>query len=898
MAQTQVNSPQVVPSAPVQMSVPQQDVYTPSAVAAKPENNVLANILKYSGIAALAALPVVFIVSRRGGGAAQSKMMTELQSSVSELSQKVTTLSSEITSSKTIQQEAQKVAQGASDKFQYLLTLLLAGGTGIAVEKTIKDLKDKVPQQDQKDIETASNNIFKTRQPVTIKNISVQDSKTRQEIWGGFTLDLNNAGKVKSSTISQIKKDIQTVMAGETAMTAMKNPTIWSVCYEGWGTIVGGQADIANEVPVEFNKRGINTVAIAPLFTSEKDSAINFALLPIEGEPNKFKYNSQKFNNTNAPTLEKIYDGKMDDGSYMQVYAADVPVKAKEGEPQTQKVLYLHDDGDFFDLGLIPKVKDINIYTAKAHEERTRIAKFNKMTYELISKVKNGEIKLPDGVELKAPDKIIGHEAWQTFGLLATMRMLSRAEEFDGIKTKEQGEYLRNLANNTLTIIHNIGEGYQGRNWNEPETSQFFNVLYGKYAKDLVSNLFLDDVKGEKFYGTPLQRVGLAANHLNAAQGALALATKVGPVSAGYKKEIIENKMSGELDPMMVLRNKNDGVVAMPNGVNREKLVFTDQNVNEINKAISKEIASGMVEPVKAHAKTAEEIDNLNPQNADMIKKFMEEKKHNKKVFITLLKDLIDRAKAPEAKDVRSPLLGGPAIFHGDVKLINLEGVNEDTPVFTMASRMDAQKGFDTMAETFKNIYENYEMYGLKEKPVLITSGGGHAELDAHMAKVKESLGEAGNRMVFLSQRMSEAGLMLMSNASTIAMPSDFEPYGISDIKGMYAGSHVVGNAVGGMIPTPGVSRKMYDYNNSQDKDRANSLLVPNDQYIPMCTVSDDKKAEVRRSNANKLTKYVVQSIKLSPEERARLDLNALKTNVSWDKGALDNYINVLKIEK
>ena len=234
-------------------------------------------------------------------------------------------------------------------------------------------------------------------------------------IWGGLYLDLQDDLKLPSSAKGMMTRDIARVLNGETKPDEVVNPDVWSISYE-YTNPVGGQTDIAREAPEALNKAGVNTIAISPMFNMSVNSKpVNY----LEKAPDGTLYYVTPGNKT---AVEKVYEGELKTGGRMDKFS----VYYGEFGPNRQKTLFLYDD-DMFNFG------DTNtpmVYQDLPHSpERVRMAQFNNMTYELLAKAKDGEVKLPDGSELKAPDKLIAHEAWQSAGLLCKMRLYSRAED-------------------------------------------------------------------------------------------------------------------------------------------------------------------------------------------------------------------------------------------------------------------------------------------------------------------------------------------------------------------------------------------------------------------------------------------------------------------------------------
>ena len=77
--------------------------------------------------------------------------------------------------------------------------------------------------------------------------------------------------------------------------------------------------------------------------------------------------------------------------------------------------------------------------------------------------------------------------------------------------------------------------------------------------------------------------------------------------------------------------------------------------------------------------------------------------------------------------------------------------------------------------------------------------------------------------------------------------------------------------------------------------DKANAITVKDYEFI--CISPDWDKAARKDRNSTKLAQAMEKDIELSKEDSIKMDLNALKTDVSWNKGAIQNYLNQMKIE-
>ena len=691
-------------------------------------------------------------------------------------------------------------------------------------------------------------------------------------IWGGLYLDLQDNLKLPSTTKGMINRDIARVLNGNTKMKHVVNPTVWSVSYE-YTNPVGGQTDIAREQPAALNKAGVNTLAISPMFKmSVKGKPTNYL---EEGKDGELYYITP----SNRTKVQKVYEGELKTGNKTDTLS----VYYGEFGPNKQKTLFLYDD-DMFDFG---DTSSPMVYQDLQHSpERVRMAQFNNMVYELLAQAKEGRVKLPDGEEIKAPDKMIAHEAWQSAGLLCKMRLYSRAEDSIHSRRKATTDYLRELADNTAVVVHNLGDGYQGQSWDKGVMEGYFNVLYNDFARDMVENSCIVDVGNKKFnlFGSPSQRIGFYEDVLNPAHGAATLATSIGPVSEGYRDELVKDGIASKLDTIIKIKDDRGSLVSYPNGVDKAPLCASEDNIQRVNQDLGEKLEEifgkkTLVSPYLESADT--DVDNIS------LASFIQKKSHNKKLFVGLLKD------AASNNTLSTPLIHNskaPNFYEGNFG-IDISDITSNTPIFSMASRLDSQKGFDTMIDAYTKLVKKYPQ---KELPVLIISGGGDSRLAQYIKDKKDALGESGRRILFTQERISNSGLLLMNMTTRNCMPSDFEPYGISELKGMYAGSHVIATEVGGMKSQGEISRKIYSLDDFGPQ-KANATTVKDYEF--MCLAPDYKKDEVRDRNSSRLMEALEKDLQLSKSESYTMDLNALKTDVSWSRGAIQNYLDQMNIE-
>jgi len=696
-------------------------------------------------------------------------------------------------------------------------------------------------------------------------------------IWDDKSLNLNSAAKIDSNVslkegeigpvARKIQNEIGRIVNGESKPTPMKDPKIWSVSYEGLGYAVGGQADIAKELPVALQNEGADVLSVAPLVSMDCEAdGIKYG---IKKDGEKLFYVAPQMKQ--GIEVQKLYEGKLDDGSLFEAYYAP---KGPHGAP----VLYLTDN-NYLDMG---NTVTNNVYqnTAKSNE-RVRMAQFNNLLYEAAIQAKEGKLVIP-GAEKSVPDKVVAHEAWQSAGFLMKARLLSHALEADGKLNSDSAEYIRGLADNTAVITHNIGPGYQGYQGEKDINEAYFNTIYGDYAHDMVYYSCVPEDTDDRILGlssTESQRLGFYAKDFRPAHAAVLLATKIGPVSEGYVSEIINDGLAGDLTRVIQTRKKKGGLVPFPNGVDKKSLAATAENVKSINDVLDK---YGITERVVPY------IENYNDDAKTIdIQELIQKRDNNNNIFTTLLKSQLDPNSTVKP-------FGEKAEFYKGEHGLNLEGISPKTKIYSMASRLDSQKGFDTAVDAYKLLVSKYK--GPKEDtPVLILSGAGNAELEKYIKDKKDEMGKDGTRLLYTAARVPNETLLLMNMATTGLMPSDFEPYGISDVKVMYAGSHIINTEVGGMKAEGNVSRKIYSLKND-GVEKANAITIDDYEYI--CSLpSNVNKEKIKNNNAKRLFKAMSEDCRLTREDSAKLDRNALATDVSWNKGAVQNYCEQMGIE-
>lgn len=857
---------------------------------------ILDNVLKYSGLVALAAVPVVAVVlgkSIKGNSEKFNKAATEIKNTVNrnhtEVLDALKNQAQNTLGESKVRTIVEESTKPISEKMGTVLAALGASALGVTLlTKKSDGTTDKV-------VVTGNGITLDTTNGVTkddIKAISkASPSASKQiNIWGDLDLNLNAKKRLSEKTQELIGDEITRSLYGEIKAKEVENPVVGSISYEGWGHALGGQGDIAQQMPAALKEQGIDSIVFAPLLEVTLKDKTHISGLTDLGN-GKYKYFAPKFKDKTGIEVQRVFGKEGDD---MQVFYGEADSDnvswVKKGEKQ--KVLFLYNP-KYFKLDRLPCVAStMNTYmsTPKSPLE-LRMAKLNSMTYDTLIKLKEGELKTSDGEVIKPVDKLVMHEAWHSGGLAAKLKLLTHAQEASGELKKDTAEHLRELSDNSAIVVHNLGNAYQGQVGDDRKDimEKYLNEIYGDYAHDIVYSSIIEENKGSE-----QQRAGFIGDVMNPAHLSVVLSSQIGPVSEGFREEILqeEDGLSAKLTPTIINKNTSGRLVAFPNGIDKWELAASTENVDKINDKFKESLGDKKVIPY-----IDKYTDKIDADNPDAVKAFDDAKKHNTEIFVDLLKASTKGA---------SPLIAGNKNpeYAGSV---NIDDITADTPIFSIATRPDDQKGLDTLTDAYAlKVNELVKNDPKADIPVLMISygkmlnsdGTENTKLKDHLEGVKKDLGNNGRRMLITQNRMDNEGLLLMNMTTRPFTPSDFEPCGIADAKGYAAGSHGIVHEVGGMRPEGDekTSRKTYTIGKDGIK-KATATTVAN--YDPMCLVDTQKeKDKLRVKNARNLKAAMDQDMALSHSDSIRMDINALNLDVSWNKGAIQNYMNRLGIVK
>ncbi len=608
------------------------------------------------------------------------------------------------------------------------------------------------------------------------------------------------------------------------------NPRIANISYEGLAGVAGGQASVAKELPASLKDAKADVFDICPLLEGKLLSQ-ELKVVKHEAKPGEYKLQTATMKNPEKEAYDatKVFEKKISmviDGNEvektMEVYHTRV---------NKRDVLFVGDKDHSFYIGNYQEGNP-NIYSQGGEgcqmNEKPRMALFNKYTFELLDALKKGEVKLKgaDGNDapLKAADRLIAHETWQSGGIFAQMRINPVLDAHFNESLKPRADYFKELADSSLTLIHNAGTTYQGQVWHSNETDRktmenIFGMWFGKDAKTVVDEALWvhfdnKDIKLPN-KGSITQRAGFIAEKYNPATLSVACGGKVIPVSIGYKSDVVEKYLTGDLRPLLRAFDEAGAVTPIRNGIDRKLQAITSKQVDGINEYLEKPLYEG-AKPIEGIPKVLpfHNADFSTVSDTDALKAKKAMKDAFMKYLVGVMPILKDEAKFKKLCAVDKNNWGHinrkAQLLKGTEALTDLTGVTENTPLFTATGRFGYQKGFDTTIDAVRKLFDKIEKDNvilkqegkeLLEHPVVVIAGNTeNKEYQEKLVDLKKSLGEKGNRIVIFDGYMGAQTYPMLQSAGDYAlMASNFEPCGIGDAEAMARFTPVIGSNVGGI---------------------------------------------------------------------------------------------------
>ncbi len=473
-------------------------------------------------------------------------------------------------------------------------------------------------------------------------------------------------------------------------------------------------------------------------------------------------------------------------------------------------------------------------------------------------------------------DAIIGND-WHTGPISAILRQLTTIKKYYGMDP-QKADKLQNIP--IMTILHNVE--YKGCVGYSQE--RMFNIMFGEHAAKIVENAFMPDVAVVKDKaGLPqhLWNAMMTGKDVNPQMMAASYSDILIPVSEQYGKDISTHsgfggtvhdifKMRARLFEYanedyvksIALKNEQDTNLVK----NTKTLIGINNGCDTSNNILSEKVA-----------RTMEKDLNL-PENSiipyNKYANILDWHNHNKEVYLVnkIVKE-VETAKNSAGKD--NPL----KMYMPE--LTDLTGVTVETPVFTLAGRIEDQKGVNIYAQGILEFYKNYKGTNY---PVFYIQGIGadprymNFFLDAKKELAKTNP-QAAKRMVatsLFSEPGRYNGCKMMADFTP--MPSWFEPFGlVHKENAKFNGSIPITNEVGGLT--------------ANLTDGLNALFVKYQHRF-------DPNIDAVKINGENLGKVFEKAVNIfeDKEKFGKMLKSSLETDHGWlvKDGPIDQYLKIL----
>ena len=830
---------------------------------------------------------------------------------------------------KKVADEAKKIAKdeikGLKDKVNVMVDdLRKADSRAVEAEKKVAKLKEQLVEKqkwnegylDALDGKVkAAEGAVKVVTNGQIRNLVTVD---------GFNLmqNLNNDGnpiRISNAVKTKLKTATHRFVTGEGVIipTLAAGAAVWLPTAESLPEKEGGLGEVPVQIARNFkNELKVENYIVRPLNEIPGVSTLQ----EVDGQY-RYWYKGLKDENgkpLDYMTLEKVMDfdtNAVRDGSYQTEH-----VEVFYGvDPQNGYKRLMFRNPNYF--------KASSLYAnSQTATEPERYNFFSKLVYEFAKLKADPKSMTSYNISnnalfesIKAPDAMVLND-WHTAPIAALMRLKAPVEAANNELSANTAKTFEDM--DLLYIVHN--SDYHG--WGGAQSSDMLNTLFDKYAYDIYKAAetgFTEekvDADGEtvSVIIEPLKKVLTVEGSVNMANMAMALATKVKPVSPTYAKEIATEPerghalmhiaeerykagtMSGQSNGWDRSVNEvSDAQLANFNGnLNRDKITIFVNSINAIEGLSGEQrklIKRTMGNPnnnnyLQAIAKLRKlnipqvnaEIEKLKQagvteqrtflaETADMdMDSIMAARKHNKAMLFEHLKSMIDYNKQ-EGKEVFSIKEYGLT----DLSDISPEDLDE-VPFFNMGVRFVSQKGVPIAAGAWERILDKWdELYPGKKRPVVIM-GGADAEGGRHrntVTNVKLKLQDKGKHFVQMDGFVPNN--ILMAGSDWTMRPSYFEPDG-DKWESLYKGTPAVLTRTGG--------------HEDSIQDGFNGILTKR----TMKDIRDSLKkegfngAELEEKLTTELIKDYVEAIKRTldafyskTEQRNYVD-NAIHGNQSW----------------
>ncbi len=537
-AQQQNNVQQEEPSAlqPNEQSLQQDEqqqaapVAVPSQIPSAAPASKLDVALKYAGVVALVAVPVVGIVNHRN----MSKTLKVLQETSA---QQIKVLQDAIKENG--QQITQATSKSANSVVETLKTLVPAGigGTlGAVISGAVKTSKET---------ETSKVNL-------------------------------------SEELINQLTTESTKRVEGAYPWKQLDNVKGWMVTAEHTGIIkTGGLADVAQQLPDEFNKKyaadpNNRLDVIMPLYLSRATDAVELSLRQIDDNKFIYKFTPDKKEKDGSVTkgkeitLEKTHSFKMDAFNKINRFDEET-VDVLTGEVNGTKMMFLKNDKYFNITPDSSKIKPTPyVYSERKIGEVERMVFMSKAVYEMMKLVKGTD---------NEPTTVIAND-WHTGAISGAMRYVAPVENETKKIDDEMMQYIKDIP--VIHITHN--SEFQGNEQFNDVAHRITKTLLGKDC-----DLYSQYLAGYDKDGCALT---MEDWKFNEAYIDMNLADMVLAVSPNYKRELLSRSLGSGMEKLSLFRQDHGTMDGILNGYTKSLAAANEQMVKGINGALDTKLVA------------------------------------------------------------------------------------------------------------------------------------------------------------------------------------------------------------------------------------------------------------------------------------------------------------------
>ncbi len=840
-------------STPVVQQQLTKDTFTPQTPKTSEPVSFLDKALKYSGVVALVATPIAVIATHKFGNNGNDKVLKDLTNSVADIAKKIED----------------------STVFQ----------------KTI--------QEAQEGIKTAQNELKSQVTDVTKKVVELAGTVA------GATLILNSIGNVKGGAKNQFKKSQEISPAtieileteatkrinGEFQWPKIDNINAWMVTAETESFLsTGGLGQVAVQLPDAFNKKfegdkENNIDIITPLYVSQNKDKNNKDIPEDKKQSFITKVNEKEYLYTGGGNKPNKINLKVVDSFKVKVYnPATASFKNEEVEilegtytspatKATSKYTFIKNDKYFnIDPGANNPTGREKMYVTNVNniDEEERMMFLSKASYEYLKRVKEGTVK-----DQQAPNILLAND-WHAAAMAPLMRYKAPVDADKKAMSKETYDYIKNVP--IIHITHNAKlEGVEND---------------AKIADKIVRTLFEEDtdeispkLRAYNEEGWPLSN---GEGTYNSAKADVYLADRIVPVSNNYAKEITKSKdLTNNEETRMAnkARDEHNTMIGIVNGYDKDRLRPNQNVMGKINDAFRTSLEY-------------KPYDNLSGDQA------YEAKQHNKKATFVALNELANRARSNELiiKNLKNPEKDDVKLYKADSCELPADLDINKVPFISSVGRFVEQKGFDYMVKGLTNIINNTKPG--QEYPVVAILGSGDEEFIKPIKAFKDELlktnPEAAKRIFIFTGFNNDMREAFGTGSDFFALPSKWEPCGLTQMECMSKGSIPIATSTGGLPDT------IYDGKDGFLTDEffgfaSNEPIYPSEADVKSGKLRNNNKSLLKvRDNIDSYTVALSRAFETfytNHDKIREMSVNAMERDFSWNlpNGPLDQYIELMK---